>query len=36
MWDNWMLLQLEEDPKLSASEFSIYSKKRRIDVTDEV
>ena len=36
MWDNWMLIDLQEDQTLSPAEFRIYSKKRKIDVTDEV
>jgi ribonuclease G len=36
MWDNWMLLDIQEDAMLSSSKFRIYSKKRKTDVTDEV
>ena len=36
MWDNWMLIDLQEDQTLSPAEFRIFSKKRKIDVTDEV
>ena len=36
MWDNWMLIDLQEDQSLSPAEFRIFSKKRKIDVTDEV
>lgn len=36
MWQNWMLIDLKEDDSISPAEFRIYSKKRKIDVTDEV
>ncbi len=36
MWDNWMLIDLKEDNLLSPAEFRVFSKKRKIDVTDEV
>lgn len=36
MWDNWMLLDLQEDNTLSPAEFRVYSKKRKSDVTSEV
>ena len=36
MWDNWMLIDMNEDPSLSPDEFKIYSKKRKRDVTSEV
>ena len=36
MWDNSMLIDLQEDKSLSPAEVRIYSKKRKIDVTDEV
>ena len=36
MWNNWMLIDLQEDQSISPAEFRIYSKKRKIDVTDEV
>ena len=36
MWQNWMLIDIKEDDSISPAEFRIYSKKRKIDVTDEV
>jgi ribonuclease G len=36
MWDNWMLIDLQVDQSLSPAEFRVFSKKRKIDVTDEV
>jgi len=36
MLDNWILIDLQEDQTLSPAEFRIFSKKRKIDVTDEV
>ena len=36
MWDNWMLIEIQKDSHLQPHEFSVYSKKRRADVTEEV
>ena len=36
MWDNWMLIELNEDPTLNQDKFKVYSKKRKSDVTSEV
>ena len=36
MWDNWVLIEIKKDPQLQPNQFSVYSKKRRKDVTSEV
>ncbi|NOZ07626.1 MAG: Rne/Rng family ribonuclease [FCB group bacterium] len=36
MWENWMLLEIQEDDSLAPDEFRVYSKKRKMDITDEV
>jgi ribonuclease G len=36
MWDNWMLIEIQKDAHLPPHKFTVYSKKRRLDVTDEV
>ena len=36
MWENWVLIEVQKDPQIAVDAFSIYSKKRRKDVTDEV
>jgi len=36
MWDNWMLLEINEDDTLSPDNFQVYSKKRKREVTSEV
>ena len=36
MWKNWMLIEINKDASVAIDSFRVYSKKRRIDVTDEV
>ena len=36
MWDNWMLIEIQKESQIALDEFRVYSKKRRMDVTDEV
>ena len=36
MWKNLMLIDLKKDPNMKVNGFRIYSKSRKIDVTDEV
>ena len=36
MWENWILIEIQKDSLLQPHEFRIYSKKRQIDVTEEV
>ena len=36
MWENWMLIEIQKDSHLLPNEFRVYSKKRRLDVTEEV
>ena len=36
MWKNLMLIDLKKDQNMKVNGFRIYSKSRKIDVTDEV
>ena len=36
MWKNWILIEVNKDPLIPMDSFTVYSKKRRKDVTDEV
>ena len=36
MWENWMLLDIQEDESLSPDIFQVFSKKRKRDVTSDV
>ena len=36
MWQNWILIEVKDNPEVPIDSFRVYSKKRRKDVTDEV